>query len=208
MAKSGPLEKKVTLRLDDGLWEILKYMSGKDQKLNQSQMVREALQLWINLRINREFYPDSDLCIISLNMLRLALESMNEVELGRMSKIAFKNSKLSFDGFKKKFGDMDVFQSQMQGMENLKDRLAGLVASVYGPTGYRWFDEIDYSIINDTVVIKGKHRLGNHFTRFFRYHITNNLDEFDYEAESMHVNYVERKDDIREDHIELRLVKK
>ena len=208
MAKPGSLEKKVTLRMDDELWETLKIMAKRDPKLNQSQMVREALQLWINLQINREFNPDSDLCVLSINMLKLALDSMTEAQLIQMSHIAFENSKASYTNFEKVFGEDHLFQDRVKALDSVEGRLTSLVRTVYGPTGYRWFDSISYTVHGDTVVITGSHRLGSQFTRFFKSHLANNLDEIHYEFESLEVSFVERKNDSREDHVVISFSKK
>ncbi|MHA1674650.1 MAG: hypothetical protein ACTSYI_13610, partial [Promethearchaeota archaeon] len=76
-------------------------------------------------------------------------------------------------------------------------------SAVYGPTGYRWFDDISYKIEGDKVIINGTHRLGNHFTRFFKAHISNNLGELEYEIDSLEVTFIEHKNNTREDRIEL-----
>ena len=42
--KTGPLGKKVTLRMDETLWETLQLLSKRDKKLNQSQI--ESFTQW------------------------------------------------------------------------------------------------------------------------------------------------------------------
>ena len=201
-------DEKFTLRLDKELKAILDLVAKNEKEMNKSQIIREALQLWINMRINAIVYPGSDLCMFSLNMLKKALNSMNEEELYQLSKLAFENAKQTYDGIQEIFDGLDENLMFPEFMNELDGRLSGLTSAVYGPTGYRWFDSIDYEINTGKVLIHGTHRLGNNFSQFFRFHISNHMKDFDYELESMSGSFEMRSKNSQIDQIQLIFNKK
>ncbi|MHA1109688.1 MAG: ribbon-helix-helix domain-containing protein [Promethearchaeota archaeon] len=200
-------DEKFTLRLDKKLKAILDLVAENETNMNKSQILREALQLWINMRINAIVYPGSDLCMFSLNMLKKALKSMNEEELQQLSKLAFENAKKTYDGVTEIFKGLDTEINFPAFMNELEGRLNGLINAVYGPTGYRWFDSIEYEMKNGKVMIDGKHRLGSNFTQFFRFHISNHMEDFDYELKSISTTSEMKKDMSQMDQIHLIFVK-
>ena len=200
-------DEKFTLRLDKKLKAILNLISEREINMNKSQIIREALQLWINMRINAIVYPGSDLCMFSLNMLKKALKSMNEEELQQLSKLAFENAKNTYDGITEIFKGLDTEITFPAFMHKVEGRLNGLINAVYGPTGYRWFDSIEYEMKNERVLIQGKHRLGNNFTQFFRFHISNHMEDFEYELESMSIASEMKKNKQQIDQIHLNFIK-
>jgi hypothetical protein len=201
-------DEKFTLRLDKDLKKILDRIAELEKSMNKSQIIREGLQLWINLRINAIINPGSDLCMFSMNMLKKALDSMNEKELHQLSLLAFENAKKSADGVKEIFGSIDGYVNSNGFMEDIEKRISGLIKAVYGPTGYRWFDSIVYEKKNGKLIIQGNHRLGSNFSKFFRFHISNHMKHFDYELETISVNYEIKNSSSQIDQIRLVFIKK
>ncbi|MCP4760504.1 MAG: CopG family transcriptional regulator [archaeon] len=201
-------KEKITLRMDEDLAEILERVAEREKSMNKSQIIREGLQLWINLRINKLFYPDSDLCMFSLNMLRKAFNSMNSHELFELSRLAFKNSQKSHEGMQDFFGDMDINQKLGNFKNSVENMIELLISTVYGPTGYRWFDSIEYKKLENKIIVLGIHRLGNNFSQFFMYHLSNNMELFSFEMENMSVSYELRGDGSQTNHVKIEYEKK
>ena len=103
----------------------------------------------------------------------------------------------------KMFGDLKAYQDFPKFVNVPEGRISSILNAVYGQTGYRWFDSIDYEIEENTVIFQGTHRLGNHFTQFFRHHLSNNMEVFSYELQSMSASYELTKDGTQVDHVQL-----
>ncbi len=196
-------DEKFTLRLDKDLKKILDRVAELERNMNKSQIIREGLQLWINMRINAIINPGSDLCMFSLNMLKQTLDSMNEDQLYQLSILAFENAKKSYIGMQEIFGGLEAYSNFSSFMNDLEQRILGLINAVYGPTGYRWFDTIEFEIKDGKVWIHGTHRLGSHFSKFFQFHISNHMEDFSYMMESITISTKINRNDSQVDQVQL-----
>ncbi|MHA1721388.1 MAG: hypothetical protein ACTSWX_02055 [Promethearchaeota archaeon] len=196
MAKQQSLEKKIGIRIDEATLAKMEMILKKNQ-ISKSNMVREAINIWLNINMNKKYNPDADLCIMSLNILKAALENVNDDCLIRMSKIAYNNHKITI---KSVINDYQIIAERNEENINeenrdqfIEDRIKNLIEYVYDQSGYKWFDEITYTREGNNFIISGTHRLGDNFSRFIKYHLSNHLDEFRYQIEVARFETIEKK---------------
>lgn len=187
--------KKIGIRIDDSTLAKMNMVLETEQ-ISKSTMVRDAINIWLNINMNKKYNPDSDFCVISLNILRTALQDVDEPTLIQMSQIAYDNHKLTLKKAINEYRKLENL-SEKNGAEITRHqkvigRVKNLVEYVYNQSGYKWFDEISYSTDKNQIQISGTHRLGNNFSRFIKFHLLNHMKEFQYQLEESRYETIER----------------
>jgi len=189
--KNGDMAK-ISIRLESDVKDQLDFITSKiNPQLNRSQIIRDAITLWFNVKFNQIFYPPAELCMISKNLLKMAFDAMSSAELEEMAKTAVLNSEkwkeLNLDEYKNSRIDLQFKARE----DSLETYLEILLNRVYSSKGYTWFDTIQYEMEEDQIVVKGSHRLGYHFNDFIRFHLTYHLRRFGYGVSRMKSSYIE-----------------
>ncbi len=186
---------KISVRLEPDVKDLLDFITSKiNPQLNRSQIIRDAIALWLNVKFNQIFYPPAELCMISKNLLKMGFDAMSSAELEQMAKTAVSNSE------KWKELNLDEYQNskidlQFKARENsLEVYLDLLLKRVYSAKGYTWFDSIQYEIEENQIIMKGSHRLGYHFNDFIRFHLTYHLRRFGYGVSRIKSSYTEEEE--------------
>ena len=192
--KDGDMAKS-SIRLDPDVKDQLDFITSKlNPQFNRSQIVRDAIALWLNLKFNQIFYPPAELCIISKNLLKMAYDAMSSAELELMAKTAVSNSEkwkdLNLDDYQNSRIDLK-FKAKEDSVEGYMEVLLN---RVYSSKGYTWFDAIQYEMKEDQIIVKGSHRLGYHFNDFIRFHLTYHLRRFGYGVARMKSSYIEEEE--------------
>ena len=183
---------KISIRLEPDVKDQIDFITSKiNPQLNRSQIIRDAIALWLNVKFNQIFYPPAELCIISKNLLKIAFDAMSSAELEQMAKTAVSNSEkwkeLNLDEYQNSRIDLHFKARE----DSLEVYLEILFNRVYSSKGYTWFDTIQYKIEEDQIIVKGSHRLGYHFNDFIRFHLTYHLRRFGYAVSRINSSYIE-----------------
>ncbi|MHA1675522.1 MAG: hypothetical protein ACTSYI_18065 [Promethearchaeota archaeon] len=186
---------KISIRLDPDVKDQIDFITSKiDPQVNRSQIIRDAIALWLNVKFNQIFYPPAELCIISKNLLKMAFDAMSPVELEQMAKKAVFNSEkwknLNLEEYRNSRIDLKFKAKE----DTLEGYLEILINRVYSSKGYDWFDTIQYRIEADQLVFKGTHRLGHNFNQFIQYHLKYHLQRFGYDISRLKSSYIEEED--------------
>ncbi len=195
MATQKSMGKKIGIRIDEATLEKLDSILEKEH-ISRSTMIRDAINIWLNIRINKNFNPDSDFLLISLNIFRTALENLDEQTLDKMSKVAYANNRNTIANTPKEYQKYHEINGEVLTDANrhrkMEERIKDLIDYVYNQSSYKWFDEINYKIQQTKVIISGTHRLGDNFSRFIKFHLLNHMSELQFQLEETHYKTIER----------------
>ena len=185
----------IGLRIDRKMKEVLEKsdIDNAGSTLSLSEKIRKAVAFWVRYSSTKSKVINSDYVVFSINVLKIAFDSINDEELYQMSLQGYTNAM----GIRHYLDDhpelknLDEIRSKPS--EQALDRMEYLVSNVYGSEGLGWFDEISVKEIENKIQINGNHRLGENFTRYFKFHVNINLKDFGYEISEERSTKIIRK---------------
>jgi hypothetical protein len=161
MIPNSPKEKVITLRLDEKWATALDLMAEKQHK-NKSQVIREGLRYYyfITYENPHRLNPNS---IMSQNVLHFLFNSCPPEKMKELAKIAY------LDGIQ----DPDHFEYlNREFMGNLSKSPESLIKIfteyVFSKEGQRWFEQVQYQIEKEEIILTGTHLMGRNFFEYVK----------------------------------------
>ncbi|WP_371802283.1 hypothetical protein [Candidatus Lokiarchaeum ossiferum] len=148
--------------------------------ISRSELIRKAASSYIDLRVSNPKYPNPKL-FFSHNMMLILMETAPDETLKKLAKQSYENG----------IRDYEFFQllGRNHSLEVLpepdpEDEVRSLVQNVFSERGQNWFQKVHFSQKKDTIIIAGRHIMGERFSVFIRFLLEYYMEDINYHYES------------------------